>query len=680
MDERMQNPLGKQDFTMICSLDSITDIVLTKDNYLMLRVTPKTDYPEYIDFNSLPPRINVFVNNNRRLSYKDNQEQTDDERISKAYHALSDKWLVCTPNITYNEESGKYYVVAYDVSEIGRNEGVNPANVKFWRLPIFHPISMHNRPKNQYEFEDALLKGKIIGQVTPWPSDADEAPHGIIWRNSDEEDLTLYTGIESQSKQATGLSFAAKDHKNIQKIRLTIDDNEWFTNFLEFSTSTIGYIPVETYEKYEKLSKDFTPVPLPESSEIGGRTDEAVKSGQSVDSVKLNTEDVPHEESDSLTKPVGIGSQSDKQNKFIRHFQLQTQRSNLHFDLKDLINFHTAMESDGLVILSGLSGTGKSQLVNAYANALGIAPAGQSSEQLCFVPVRPYWADDSDLLGYADMVNNVYRPGDSGLVDTLVNANKNSNRLYIVVFDEMNLARVEHYFSQFLSVLEMSSNNRYVQLYNSKLASRLYNSEAYPSRVKIQSNILFVGTVNTDESTFQFSDKVLDRSNVISLHIMPFNESYPVPTQIDLDKQNEAGESEMNAFNYLNMLDKENSETLTQQEKTLLWELHLALNHQDRNLGIGWRIVRQIDSFLKYLPTYPGGVSRSEALDLQIVQRVLTKVRGSEEQLANLLGDTQSEDSLSAIFDKYADMYEFPQARRLLEQKARELKLYGFTM
>lgn len=92
----------------------------------------------------------------------------------------------------------------------------------------------------------------------------------------------------------------------------------------------------------------------------------------------------------------------------------------------------------------------------------------------------------------------------------------------MVVFDEMNLARVEHYFSQFLSVLEMKPDSRKIKLYNKELESRMYNNEKYPSSITIKSNVLFVGTVNTDESTYQFSDKVLDRANVINLKMIPF--------------------------------------------------------------------------------------------------------------------------------------------------------------
>ncbi|EOS8040470.1 AAA family ATPase, partial [Enterococcus hirae] len=168
------------------------------------------------------------------------------------------------------------------------------------------------------------------------------------------------------------------------------------------------------------------------------------------------------------------------------------------------------MKIGSLVILSGLSGTGKSKLVKAYAKALQL-----SKEQLNFISVRPFWQDDSDLLGYADTINSIYRAGDSGLIDTLIEAENNKDKLYLVCFDEMNLAKVEHYFSQFLSVLEMDDlENRKIHLYNEDLSSRFYNSEKYPATISVGTNVMFVGTVNLDESTHQFSDKVLDRANL----------------------------------------------------------------------------------------------------------------------------------------------------------------------
>ena len=169
-------------------------------------------------------------------------------------------------------------------------------------------------------------------------------------------------------------------------------------------------------------------------------------------------------------------------------------------------------------MLSGMSGTGKSRLTSLYGDALGLSP-----QQHLMVSVQPTWTDDSDLLGFLDLSNNVYRPADTGVVDFLLTAERNPDQLFLLTFDEMNLARVEHYFAQFLSVLELDLDKRYLRLYSDQAQGCIYNSCQYPSRIHIGRNVLFVGTVNIDESTYRFSDKVLDRAQVIRLGTVPFH-------------------------------------------------------------------------------------------------------------------------------------------------------------
>ncbi|MDV7740353.1 ATPase [Leuconostoc mesenteroides] len=340
------------------------------------------------------------------------------------------------------------------------------------------------------------------------------------------------------------------------------------------------------------------------------------------------------------------------------------------------------MKTDGMVILSGLSGTGKSKLVTEYANALQLSSSENASRsQVRFVPVRPFWADDSDLLGYADTVNNVYRPGDSGLIDTLVDAQIHSEDLFIIVFDEMNLARVEHYFSQFLSVLEMSAGTRVLKLYNQQLESRLYNSEKYPANISIGENVLFVGTVNTDESTYQFSDKVLDRSNVMTLEMIPFGSAELLDYSTPIHVKREPVKTD--DFKKMKKINPEAH--LTTADKNMLWDLHQAINQVDVNVGIGWRIVKQIDQYLMNLPFDVPTLSRSNSLDMQIVQRILTKIRGSEDQIRELVGKTtpegkHSNGKLEDILDSYDNLSKFDQSRKIIERKSRELNVYGFTV
>lgn len=124
---------------------------------------------------------------------------------------------------------------------------------------------------------------------------------------------------------------------------------------------------------------------------------------------------------------------------------------------------------------------------------------------------------------------------------------------------------------------------------------------------------------------------------------------------------------------------------LTVDEKNMLWDLHEAINEIDSNIGIGWRIVKQVDQYLMNLPIDDTSFSRGKALDAQIVQRVLTKVRGSEEQMNGLVGTFESEANyskgkLEAILDKYTSSSDFIESRKVIKRKAKELKLYGFIV
>ena len=346
-------------------------------------------------------------------------------------------------------------------------------------------------------------------------------------------------------------------------------------------------------------------------------------------------------------------------------------KDGLFYTKKDLINFHTAVKSSSLVILSGLSGTGKSQLVQCYAKALGL-----QEDAFHMIPVRPNWNDDSDLIGFVDSMHMVYRPSDTGFINILMEASqeRNKNKLYIICFDEMNLARVEHYFSQFLSILEMPEKSRILRLYASEYETRLYNSDKYKSTVKIGNNIKFIGTVNIDESTFHFSDKVLDRANVIKLNVIPYTEwkDAEVTTKGETIK-------EWSYDEYQKLIRK--NTVLSEREREFIWRVHKSLNSCAKNLGVGPRILKQIGKYLANLPytEETENITREEGFDLQFVQRIMTKIRGQKEQLIAIF-DEKSEESLSYLFDEYADVSRFENSRKNLEIKKREINNYGYTL
>ncbi|RKQ12775.1 ATPase [Lysinibacillus endophyticus] len=338
------------------------------------------------------------------------------------------------------------------------------------------------------------------------------------------------------------------------------------------------------------------------------------------------------------------------------------------------------MKTKRLVLLSGLSGIGKSRIVQLYAKALG------AESNLNFISVSPSWTDDTDLLGFPDTLNNVYRPGDSGLVNTLIKASNDQDNIYIICFDEMNLARVEHYFSQFLSVLEME-DRKILKLYNSDLEHRFYNSEQYPSQIKIGQNILFVGTVNVDETTYHFSDKVLDRSNVIELEIKEFSELLEFGKQKNIEKlktiREQIGEFPITATTFNSFSNNDREMALSKSDLELLWEIHKVLQKASKKFGIGTRVVKHIDQYLKNIPE-GAPITKEDGIDLQIAQRVLTKLRGVEEVMRELVGnyDEQTKTVTGSLLIEKLDNsnYNFTRSKKMIEQKAKELSHNGFAI
>lgn len=369
------------------------------------------------------------------------------------------------------------------------------------------------------------------------------------------------------------------------------------------------------------------------------------------------------------TKPV-TPTAEEKEKAFIQRFIRRVRQRGFLYDERDLYNFHISAKSSRLVILAGRSGTGKSGLVRLYGEALGLTPS-----QVAFLPVRPSWMDDGDILGYLDRNRMLYFPSDTGLAELLVEASRHPEKMYIVCFDEMNLARAEYYFAQFISVLEKKEKPA-LQLYNPSLEDRVYNHSDYPARIPLLDNVLFMGTVNVDESTYHFSDKILDRANVITLHQRKFSD------MARLTRREVAPEVEVSADEYRQFRKDEGVVTLSDEELHLLDDLNAALDERGTSGGIGYRVVSDMS---RYLANIPSGspMNRKEALDMQIVQRVLTKVRGSREQIGYLTS-LNEENKLTGRFPellkKYSQVSAFTESLRVLERKAKELRTYDYTL
>lgn len=403
----------------------------------------------------------------------------------------------------------------------------------------------------------------------------------------------------------------------------------------------------------------------------------------------------PSEEQKTEETDFGAHEEADSgEQTFINDLNQVALSNQLVYDMEDLVNFHIAIKTGALVVLAGMSGVGKSQLVINYARALGLSgvdEAGEERKQFLFIPVRPHWNDDADLIGFYDAIHKVYRPSETGLVDLLIEASKedNDDKLYLICFDEMNLARVEHYFSQFLSILELSED-RYLTLYSEKLAPEVYNRHEYSPRVPIGNNVFFVGTVNIDESSFQFSDKVLDRANVIRLKIY---ESLRAWKEMFEEKASGKPSDERAQLSpvpgkvFSSWCNNSPAEIgLTDTELDFLDELNSILRKIDKDRVVGYRIIRQIGSYLKNIPCNMDGQSlldRGKAFDLQLVQRIMTKFKGQECDLEQLFGKyserEQATSQILQLFEKYHVVSTFSYSRDICHKKAKELLDHGYA-
>lgn len=202
----------------------------------------------------------------------------------------------------------------------------------------------------------------------------------------------------------------------------------------------------------------------------------------------------------------------------------------------------TAIKSKPFLLLAGISGTGKSRIVRELARACWDVNSAEykahKPKNFEMVQVKPNWHDSSELIGYVSRIDGVrYVVGP--FLKFMVKAIQDPNTPYFLCLDEMNLAPVEQYFAEFLSVVESrkvdkdgnvvtdplvdySSTEEYKslidQLFCDDAERKAYLTEVGGKRLTIPQNLIVVGTVNMDETTFSFSRKVLDRAMTIEMN------------------------------------------------------------------------------------------------------------------------------------------------------------------
>ena len=172
----------------------------------------------------------------------------------------------------------------------------------------------------------------------------------------------------------------------------------------------------------------------------------------------------------------------------------------------------TAMRTSRLIIIQGVSGTGKSSLPRYFAKSIGA--------EYRDVPVQSSWRDKNDLVGMYNSFARMFR--DTEFSRALYEASRYPQTPFFIILDEMNLSRIEHYFADFISVMEQEENARRIELMDHDPAGNDGDGMFDKSRdgalyLKIPDNVWFIGTANTDESTFEITRRVYDRAQVVQL-------------------------------------------------------------------------------------------------------------------------------------------------------------------
>ena len=222
-----------------------------------------------------------------------------------------------------------------------------------------------------------------------------------------------------------------------------------------------------------------------------------------------------------------------------------------HFAPVVLAEYFTALQTKGFVLLSGLSGTGKTKMAQLFADLL--RSDQEAGPNYVFLSVRPDWRDGKPLLGYFNPLTNRYQTTE--LLQFLLAAQSawqhhpSTGKPLFVILDEMNLSHVEYYFADFLSVLEGGRSADGLTRETIRLcpevgpptdqASVPTGSPDIPSELRLPPNLYFVGTVNVDETTRAFSPKVLDRAFTIEMTEVDF-ERYPGAKGVGLSQAEEA--------------------------------------------------------------------------------------------------------------------------------------------
>ena len=275
-------------------------------------------------------------------------------------------------------------------------------------------------------------------------------------------------------------------------------------------------------------------------------------------------------------------------------------RLGLYYDIKIIRLFLASFASTRLIILQGISGTGKTSLPYAFGKFL--------QNDATITSIQPSWRDRSELFGYFNEFTKRYN--ETELLRAMYEATYNEN-IYLTILDEMNIARVEYYFAEMLSILEMPSRDEWIV----DLVPNVWENDPKHldlGKLHLPENMWYIGTANNDDSTFAITDKVYDRAMPIDINTkgVPFDAPLTDPINLSYKHLEEM-------LNYCKEHYKVSEENL---HKIELLDNYVIEHFR---LAFGNRIVKQLREFV---PAFIGcGGTELDGLDYVLARKVLRK-------------------------------------------------------
>ena len=301
----------------------------------------------------------------------------------------------------------------------------------------------------------------------------------------------------------------------------------------------------------------------------------------------------------------------------------------LYYNISDIRRFIASLSVSKTMILQGMSGTGKTSLAYAFGEFL--------QNPTTVVPIQPMWKERTDLIGYYNEFTKKFNEG--VLLQKIYEANY-TDEIYVTVLDEMNIARIEYYFAEFLSLLELPN----LESRNLDVITDVWDNDPKllnNGQLRLAKNMWFIGTANNDDSTFAISDKVYDRAMIINLDTKaePFEAPKTAPVKISCEHLERIMETAKKDYT----ISRRNLNRIKKLDSYMIANFHLTF---------GNRIMKQIKT---YVPVFVAcGGDELEAIDDILSRKVMRKleaqnpvyVRNASEGLCNYLDEVFGVDKM----------------------------------